>query len=50
MKWPSTDKLQRLKLLLEVLLLLLLVPLVYHALIKGGPHAALAGLAGRTPR
>lgn len=44
MKWPSMDKLQQIKLTLEVLLLLLLVPLLYHALIKDGRKAALQGL------
>jgi hypothetical protein len=32
MRWPSTEQLQRLKLSLEVLLLLLLVPLILYTL------------------
>jgi len=47
MTWPSTEKLQRIKLALEVLLLLLLVPLMLYTLAKDRATAAKIGLAAR---
>src|SRR6185437_14643298 len=44
MTWPSTEKLQRIKLALEVLLLLLLVPLMLYTLAKDRATAAKIGL------
>lgn len=41
MKWPSEDKLRQLKLGLEVVLLLLLVPLVLYHIAKGDHRKAL---------
>jgi hypothetical protein len=47
-KWPSMDKLQQLKLTLEVIVLLLLVPLFLVHLAKGDhKSAAMVGLAAR---
>lgn len=48
MRWPSTELLKRVKLTLEVLLLLLLVPLMMFMLAKDrGAAATKIGLAGR---
>lgn len=47
MTWPGTPKLERIKLSLEVLLLLLLVPLMLFMLGKDRSAAAKIGLAAK---
>lgn len=47
MKWPSADKLKGLKLGLEIVLLLLLVPLVLYHILKGD-HARALDMAGNS--
>lgn len=47
MRWPSTEQLQRIKLSLEVLTLLLLLPLMLFMLGKDRAAAAKIGLAAR---
>lgn len=47
MRWPSSDTLKHLKLTLEVLILLLLLPLMLYTLAKDRAGAAKIGLAAR---
>lgn len=47
MTWPSVEKLERVKLTLEVLLLLLLLPLMLFMLGKDKAAAAKIGLMGK---
>lgn len=47
MRWPSTEQLQRIKLSLEVLTLLLLLPLMLFMLGKDRAAAAKIGLAAK---
>lgn len=47
MRWPSTEQLQRIKLSLEVLLLLMLIPLFLYMLANDRASAAKIGLAAR---
>ena len=43
MRWPSQEKLRSLKLVMEVFLLALLLPLVLYHLVKGDLKSALGG-------
>ncbi len=47
MSWPSKEKLERTKLTLEVLLLLLLIPLMLYTLTKDHRAATQLGLAAK---
>jgi hypothetical protein len=47
MSWPSTERLERVKLTLEVLLLIMLVPLMLFMLGKDRSAAAKIGLAAK---
>jgi hypothetical protein len=47
MTWPSSEQLQRAKLALEVLLLLVLIPIMLYALTKDHKAAAAIGIAAK---
>lgn len=47
MTWPSSERLERIKLTLEVLLLLMLIPLMFFMLGKDRAAATKIGLAAK---